>query len=310
MFVKRHALAVRTVEALEEEHRFNRHLREQGVSVAVVRDSLAGPSAVTDQGWTWEVHELGAGQDRYRDIPSWQPFLSVADARATGVALARLAVAAGSYAAPARQPALLVSSWHIMSGPDLLDGIRTFASQRPHVSAALRRRSWERDVLAVLGPLHAQLHPQLDALGSGWTHGDGHPSNLLWSPAGAVTTVLDLGLADRTTPLLDLAIAIERSTISWLEPHPTARWDLIDALLDGWSSVRPLSGPETVALPELLALSHLDFALSELGYFDGITGSAANADLAYDYLIGHGRWWQGAVGAALRHRLRHRLRTL
>ncbi|MDX6206186.1 MAG: hypothetical protein QOF39_2243, partial [Frankiales bacterium] len=48
----------------------------------------------------------------------------------------------------------------------------------------------------------------------------------------------------------------------------------------------------------------VEFALSELGYFHGVTHSAANAQVAYeDYLLGHARWHAGPEGKALRRHL-------
>lgn len=50
----------------------------------------------------------------------------------------------------------------------------------------------------------------------------------------------------------------------------------------------------------MLPLVHVGFALSEVAYFTGITGSPAYADVAYEtFLIGHARWWQGPGGRAL-----------
>ena len=44
----------------------------------------------------------------------------------------------------------------------------------------------------------------------------------------------------------------------------------------------------------------LEYALSEIEYFADITGSAENADLAYDsYLLGHTSWFEGPQGSAL-----------
>jgi Ser/Thr protein kinase RdoA (MazF antagonist) len=305
VFVKRHPAAVRTVEGLAEEHAFAGHLRRRGVPVPEVLADRDGRTATGDRSWTWEVHAGGAGADSYRDVPSWQPFHSAGDAYAAGAALARLSLAAGDFTAPARRPQLLVAGWRTVSSPDLLTGLRSYVGARPAVADALAGRNWEQEVVTALQPLHARLAPQVAGLPPGWTHGDGHASNFLWSPDGQVTAVLDLGLADLTTPMFDLATAIERSCISWLSASPAGRLDLVDALLAGWRSVLPLTDVEAAALPELVALAHVDFALSELGYFAGVTRSAQNAELAYDgYLLGHARWFTGPDGTALREHLR------
>ena len=81
----------------------------------------------------------------------------------------------------------------------------------------------------------------------------------------------------------------------------------MDALLDGYESVRPLSPAEAFALPEILPVAHVEFALSEVEYFADVTGSAANAELAYDgYLFGHARWFAGPAGTAVLDHLRRR----
>lgn len=299
VLVKRHADTVRTLEGLDEEHALAVHVRSRGVPVP----RHLGPP-VADGPWTYEVQALGEGEDRYRDVPSWRPFATADDARATGAALARLSLAAQDHRAPGRRPQVLVAGWECVSGPDLLAGVRGHVDRRPLLQRALAGRDWERDVARVLGPLHDRLVPHLPALAPGWTHGDGHPSNLLWSANGRVRAVLDLGLADRTTPLLDLATAVERGAVSWLDPHPVARLDLVGALVHGWHEVRPLTPAEAAALPELLPLVHVDLALSETAYYAELVGSAAGADLAYEgYLLGHARWATTAAGAALRRRL-------
>jgi Ser/Thr protein kinase RdoA (MazF antagonist) len=305
VFVKRHDERVRSFAALEEEHAFGRHLRAGGVEVPI---ALAAPLQ-QGQG-VWELFAVGEGEDRYRDVPSWQPLRSVADARATGAVLARLVQVAASFAAPARAPAPLINGWQALLSEDLVVGVAAYTAERPLVDAALEGRRWQSEVREALGPFHARLLPLIDELPSGWTHGDGHPSNLLWSEEGAVASVLDLGLSDRTTPVLDLAVAIERACISWLDPAPAADLDLIDGLLEGWWAERPLSDVEVLALPELLALSHVDLALSELGYFHGITGSASDTDLAYAFLVDHGHWWAGVDGAAVRAHVHRRLEEL
>jgi len=54
-----------------------------------------------------------------------------------------------------------------------------------------------------------------------------------------------------------------------------------------------------------LPLVHLDFALSEVEYFHGITRSLANADVAYGvFLLGHAQWFSTAPGQALLQALR------
>jgi hypothetical protein len=46
-----------------------------------------------------------------------------------------------------------------------------------------------------------------------------------------------------------------------------------------------------------------------MGYFHGVTRSAQNTALAYDYFVGHTRWFAGEGGAALLKRVRDRVRN-
>lgn len=311
VFVKRHSAEVRTVEGLAEEHAFAEHLRGGGIPVPSALSTSRGGTVVRRDGWTWEVHERGLGNDLYRETLSWQPFYSATHAHSAGAMLARLATVGESFAAQPRTPQPLVTSAHAIRSPDLLAGLAGYVAQRPAVAAALQTRDWQHDVARDVQPLHLRFAPYAEELPAGWTHGDGHASNFLWGPSGEVSAVLDLGLSDRTTPILDLATAIERNAISWLSPSPEARLDVVDALLRGWCSVRDLSEVEAVALPELLAVVHVEFALSELGYFHAVTRSPANAQVAYeDYLLGHARWHAGPEGRALRRHLQSALSRL
>jgi Ser/Thr protein kinase RdoA (MazF antagonist) len=304
VFVKRQSDLVRDVAGLAEEHAFAAHLRGCGLPVPDVLRTSRGGTAVRHGGWTWEVHERGEGNDLYRETQSWQPFFSATHAFAAGVTLANVAIAGVEFAAPAREPQPLVTSWGALRQADLTEGLEAFVAARPMLEEALAGRDWRRDIARELVPLHRRFASYADQLVPGWTHGDGHASNFLWGPGGAVSCLLDLGLCDRTTAIVDLATAIERNAVSWLSPAPQARLDVVDALLRGWSSVRRLTDVEAAALPELVPIVHTEFALSEVAYYAGVTGSAGNAEIAYQsYLLGHARWHAGPEGQALRHHL-------
>ena len=87
--------------------------------------------------------------------------------------------------------------------------------------------------------------------------------------------------------------------------------DAIDAFLDGYESVRPLTPAEAAALPEVFPVVHVEYALSEVEYFASVVSSPANADLAYDgYLLGHAAWFATPPGAAVLDHLRRRAATI
>jgi Ser/Thr protein kinase RdoA (MazF antagonist) len=304
LVVKRHHRAVRTRTSLQAEHAFMAHLAARGVAVPRALDDGAR-SAWAEDDFVYEVLELLDGHDLYREARSWTPFTSVGHAQAAGRALARLHLASQTYAAPARPHEPLRASAEIVSCAEPVAAVAALAEQRPGLAGFLRHRPWRRELANSLGPLHARFLPHADALAPLWAHNDWHPSNLLWSGPGAgaqVTGVIDFGLSNLTTACYELATAIERSAIGWLGPadRRTVRPDLVKALLGGYSSLRPLGPEERAALPHLLPVVHVDYALSEVEYFHAVARSPANAMLAYrDYLFGHLEWFAGPEGTAL-----------
>lgn len=315
--VKRHHRSVRTLAQLAEEHRFAAHLRSRGVAVPAVLAARGGAllgdtdDSGADDPWVYEVQPVAPGEDRYRDVPSWRPYASMDDARAAGEALARFHRAAASYPAPFRSPAVLLTGSEVVSSADPVAAIGEMAAERPGLARALRGRPWVSDLDSFLGTHLARAAPHLRRLSPLWGHGDWHPSNLTWSGAGAATrveAVLDLGCANRTNAVHDLAMAIERSIIGWLDLPARGRAEVdesaLHALLDGYLATRPLSPVETAALPAVLPIVHVEYALSELEYFDWVLGRRAEADLAYDgYLLGHARWFTSPEGSALLHQI-------
>ena len=158
----------------------------------------------------------------------------------------------------------------------------------------------------MLAPFHAQLMPLLSVLRTLWTHNDLHASNLFWSDlseSSQATAIIDFGLADRTNAVHDLANAIERNIVEWLSsrrkdpntPCEPVHLDHLDALLEGYESIRPLSAEEAAALAPMTALCHAEFALSESDYFLGVLHSEEKAQMAHDgWLVGHARWFHSA----------------
>jgi Ser/Thr protein kinase RdoA (MazF antagonist) len=313
-FVKRHHVRVRSATQLAAEHAFAAHLGAHGLPVPEVWRTPAGRTTVARGDFVYEVHEAAAGIDLYRDAMSWTPFASTGHARAAGAALARLHEVAAGFRRPARPQAVLISSCCVITAADPLAEVEAIARRRPGLARYLGARDWRGDLTRDHLPAIRRAAPLLAALEPQWGHGDWHPSNLTWSsarPAAEVVAVFDFGLANRTYAVHDLAVALERSTIAWLDLAESGRAEVnigaVDALLDGYQTVRPLSPAEAAVLPEVLPVVHLEYALSEVEYFADVVASPGLADLAYDtYLIGHTRWFAGPDGAALLDHLRRR----
>jgi Ser/Thr protein kinase RdoA (MazF antagonist) len=76
--------------------------------------------------------------------------------------------------------------------------------------------------------------------------------------------------------------------------------DHLNALLDGYESVRPLSDEEAAALAPMTALGHAEFALSETDYFLNVLHSEERAHMACEgWLVGHARWFRSSDGKQL-----------
>jgi Ser/Thr protein kinase RdoA (MazF antagonist) len=315
VFIKRHHRAVRDREGLLEEHRFLAHLAGAGGRAPRVLACESGETAIESGEWMYEVHETPPGIDLYEEAISWTPFRCAAHAHAASEALARLHLASTGFDAPRRKPRPLVASFTIFAAHDPAAELERYLAARPSLAHQAPVRDCAFAALDLLAPFHRELAPLLAELAPLWTHNDLHCSNLFWSDGGEearATAVIDFGLADLTNAVHDIAHAIERNIVEWLvlvnEPsHPervTIHLDHLDALLQGYESVRPLTAAEAAALAPMAALCHAEFALSESDYFLGVLHAEESARLAYDgWLVGHARWFRGA-GARLIDALR------
>lgn len=299
--LKRHHRSVRSIEGLAEEHAFIAHLACAGMSVPEVMATADGATAVASGAWSYELHRAAPGADLYRDSLSWTPFASHAHAHAAGVALANLHEAAHSFTAPARRAQPLVASFTILPAADPIAAAEAYVAARPALAAFLQSRPWRRQLANLFDALGQGVAPLLAEQAPLWTHNDWHPSNLLWANDGSVRTAFDFGLADRTCAVHDIATAIERTAVRWLDLGQGTD-DIGDpeaalALLAGYATVAPLGRAAIVAIVRVLPLVHLEFALSEIDYFTAVVEDPASAVLAWDgYLIGHAAWFRSASG--------------
>jgi Ser/Thr protein kinase RdoA (MazF antagonist) len=314
VFVKRHHVAVRTPERLRAEHQFSSYLRARGQNLPAVLRCANGDTVVQDGNFLYEVHERATGVDLYRNVPSWHPFTSLDHARTAGRALARFHRAARDFSLPPSVPDVLANSTAIVAAADPLAELGRIIAARPGLARAVAHRSIAEDFTHYHLRTIEKAAPLLRALSSQWGHGDWHPSNLTWSstsPSIIVEGVFDLGLSNRTFAVHDLAVALERSTVDWLDLAGTglvaADIGAVDSLLNGYEEVQPLVEPELSALVAVLPVVHLEYALSEVEYFAEVVRSQINADLAYDgYFIGHSRWFEETSGLVLLEHLRRR----
>jgi Ser/Thr protein kinase RdoA (MazF antagonist) len=321
VFIKRHHQLVRDREGLLEEHRFLAHLLSHDAPVPRVYASAAGETAIELGDSLYEVHEIPAGVDLYEEAISWTPFRTSTHAYSAGQALARLHLAARDFVAPPRKPRPLVASFTVFAALDPIAAMARYLGARLSLARHAAVRVCAAQAIDLLTPFHAELAPLLPALPPLWTHNDLHASNLFWSdqsPEAHATAIIDFGLADRTNAVHDLAHAIERNIVEWLEivndpAHPydvPTHLDHLEALLDGYECIRPLTPAEAAALAPMTALCHAEFALSEADYFLGVLHSEEKAVAAYDgWLVGHAQWFLGDAGDELLDTLRRRAKA-
>lgn len=303
VFVKRHDHCLRDATALGEEHRFITHLAEQGVPVGQTWRTKIGQAALDLGGSAYEVFSIMPGHDLYETVQSWEPFHNVKHAFSGGLHLGRLHDAARNFNAPARPSRRpLLSTFEVITSPDLMAGLECWVPQQAGLTEALTRHPWREDIPAALLPFHERLKPHLGTIQPRWGHGDWHPSNLFWNGTGAdaqVCGILDFGMSDRTCAAYDLAVAIERTAIAWLEPQndcPVIH-ERLEAFLSGYLAQYALSREERRLVPLFLPLVHVEYALSEVAYYETLVHDRAGVKAAYtDYLLGHAHWFASPSG--------------
>lgn len=286
------------------------HLREHGIPVPEVLTDQQGDTVTTRGPWVYEVHTIAAGIDVYRDQFSWEPLTDPDQAHTAGRMLARLHHVSRSFRTTQRDTWVLVSRDELLRASDLVATLESQWKARPALADYLRRRDWRQDIAPLIKRQQA-LQPRLATLPRLWTHNDWHVSNLCWSAStsdAAITAVLDFGLAAPTFALYDLATAIERNAIAWLHLERGIQAifpEIARALIAGYAQTTPLTPTDRELLASLLPIVHIEFALSEVAYFHGITHSTADADVAYHtFLLGHAAWFDSAPGQALLDALR------
>lgn len=304
VFVKRYEPGQVPRSQLEAVHAFIAHLTAQSLDTPAVRVFADGTTVGTGvRGRLYEVTDAAEGEDRYRATPSWDPPSTLDDARSLGAACAGLSLAAQGFDRPACAPNPFQSRFGLFSRPITGVALDAWLRPRPRTRGYLRRRG--RDLLhdvrftdrytEPLAALVSDLPPQ-------WTHGDLHVSNALWR-GHHVSSLIDFGLADRTFALYDLAVAIERNAFAWPSISAGVR-DAVSrpvaaALLEGYTSVRPLLPAERAALPSLLAVCQAEAALNWIEYFDDDGDGMAAADWSYDiFFLQHVTWFSTPEGEA------------
>lgn len=327
--IKRSHQSFRSVDDLQQEHQFIQHLADKGIAVSVLLPNHAGQTATARGEWVYEVHHKIQAHDLYAEHHSWKSFFYPQHAHAAGQFLARLHAAALDFDLPARRTQYLLSNQRLLDQDDLLLAIQQRIRGSVGLSAYFQDQPLTEAFQQQIRHFHLPLKAVLPKLTSVWTHNDLHGSNLFWrdaSPQADVAAVIDFGLSDRTTMAYDIAVAIERNFVDWMQlhqPDQAAQHDQANqhahetqsgqanisidypglaSFIQGYIA----AGGDVQQLAEvvkILPLAHIDFALYELEYFVEISKNSNHADAAYRYLIEHTAWFYGDQGQQLLSRL-------
>ncbi|MFT8737260.1 MAG: phosphotransferase [Zymomonas mobilis] len=305
-FIKRHHCRIRNKSELIKEHRFAFHLDKKAfpISTPLIADNQE--SLIEKDPWLYEIHPAAKGMDIYQDVMSWEPFFCCEHAYEAGKMLAHFHLAAEGFDEAPRHHALLVSAGDTLLHNDFIAALSDWITAQPELSKQLETKNWQKDITENILPFHQKLRLLIPAIIPLWGHGDWHSSNLIWTGKeknAKVSCVLDLGMADYTSAMFDLATAVERNVVEWLamdSRKDIVLYDQLLALLRGYHDVRPLSQTDKQLLSAFLPLQHIEYALSEITYFGTLLQDTASAEVAYhDYLLGHCRWFSGEEGQRL-----------
>lgn len=305
-FVKRHDHRVKNEASLREEHRFAQYLAGRALPVQPFLKNNEGETVTRCGDWVYELTAASPDIDLYRDVQSWEGWFNPAQAHAGGRLLAQFHDVMEDDTAPARAYPQLVSNMDMLRRDDFASALDAAVADLTPAGRGLLHHSAYKQARAAFHTFHDALNPLLSHHKPCWGHGDWHGSNLMWRGTGedaVPVSVFDFGMADRTSTLFDLAIAIERSMITWLAPDISqwqVRYDALGAFLRGYEARRPLSATSRQALAAVLPLCHVHFALSEYRYFASLLHDDHSARVAFEkYFIGHMEWFQTPPGESL-----------
>lgn len=297
-FVKRRLRESRTPAMLAAEHRFADHLRQSGIPTPEILRTQDGASFFESGTDLYEVQTAAEGEDLYQGRHTWQPFLDEAHAVSLGQTFRRIREASAEFSVEvASDPGIFSGRFELGRADDLAAEIAARAERSRLLADFLGKIDGWQGELGVFEPFLEKVRPWLRRTPERWIHGDPQANNCFYRD-GAVASVIDLHLAAPAPALLDLAIAVDRNTLLWLDilagDDEAIDWRGLRALLKGYG---PLDPEEADILPDLVAVCQLDFAFELMRYYLQVEQDRQKARWAWEaYLIGHTKWHHSDAG--------------
>lgn len=284
-----------------------------------VYENSLGSTLTVSGGYYYELYERARGEDLYRDTHSWMAFDQSVHAREAGRKLAELHGALEDFDTGERpagrwptgeRPAVgtapaepMIARFDLLLQDDLEGALAERIGRSTILSAFFENRDWRGDVLPLYDKYRHELLRFRELMVPRVTHGDWHANNLFFE-GDRIASVIDFHLTDLSFRLYDLAVALDRNGILWLDilngRTDAVRYDVLGALLEGYGSVLPIEPEEARLLSVLMPVHQLDLAVSNIEYYYGVEKSAERAEWVYSvYLIEHNRHYQSPSGGKI-----------
>jgi hypothetical protein len=265
-----------------------------GFPTPELRHSQSGRTFEHREGFFTEVQHLAEGLDLYAGRHTWQPFLDPLHALSVGELARKLrSISEASAVALPSSPGVPGTSFQAARAPSIQEflfsrkGLREFLSGRP---------KWKEELNGIESAMD-QIRPWAMTVPDTWVHSDLQANNFLFEQDQAVS-VIDFHLAGRAPALFDLAVALDRNCLLWLDilsgNDEAIDYAGIEGLISGYGR---LSIEESLALEHLLAVCQVDFAASLLEYYWHVEKNPDRATWSWEvYLVGHTNWYLSEPG--------------
>lgn len=314
-FLKKRACGFRPRSDILWRHRVIEHLAAREIPTPRLIANADGETLTEREGFCYELFEAAIGDDIYRAFHSWMPPTRREHARAAGEMLGRVHAALRDFpldgvTPPGTSPATPMSArFDLARSPDLVAAVEARIAASAALADFFSGVRWKEEIAALYTDAHRELRRRLPGVAPEVTHGDWHVNNLFFD-GNRVSSVIDFHLCDVSFRLYDLAVALDRNGIRWLDildGDPEAvSYDVLEELLHGYRSVLPLSLVEAELLSVLLPVHQLDLALSNVEYYLVHERKRERAECAYHvYLRDHARYFHTAAGQRIVSFLRH-----
>ena len=318
-FVKKRPGAFRDKEDLEQEHSLIRHLLKKGIKTPDVLSNINSQTITARNSFLYELFENADGDDLYREYHSWMPFKSVNHAFNAGKALAGFHLALEDFSEDfgfwkEKKNKIMAARFDLAKSADMAGAIEEEISRRPSLKNFFNEKPWKKELAAAFYPYYQEVHSLLPGIEEWTTHGDWHANNLFFRDS-CITSVIDFHLTERTFRMYDLAVAIDRNAILWLQilegKKDRVRYDILEAILNGYNDTFPLKPLDKKILPSLLPIHQLDLAMSNMDYYLKVEKNRERAAWCYEiYILAHVRHFKSRWGKELLKLLEKKLAAL